>query len=213
MEKSIETIWKEGFLKNNALVTPKLNNLYKQKSRHILDKIKRMIKINLVAIVAGSTLFLVVSFFIGMPVVGISFFLICNVIIFVNRKLMHSLNKIDKNVNSYQYLKDFDGWLKEHLSLNRRMARLYYPLFFLTTVLGIWFSNYGQAAFKYILSKPNGIFLVNGIPFFWMLTVIIIACILGFFGGRLYNLDVRIVYGRVFKKLDEIITDIEELRS
>ncbi len=213
MEKSIETIWKEGFLKNDALVSPKVNNLYKQKSGHILDKIKRMIKINLVAIVVGSTLFLGFSIITGIPVVGISFFLICNVIVILNRKFMISLNRIDKNVNSYQYLKDFDGWLKEHLSFNRRMAHLYYPLFFLTTVLGIWFSHYGQAAFKYILSKPNGIFLVNGIPLYWMLTVIIIACILGFFGGRLYNLDVRVVYGRVFKKLDEIITDIEELRS
>jgi hypothetical protein len=31
MEKSIENIWKEGFLKNDALVAPTLNNLYNQK--------------------------------------------------------------------------------------------------------------------------------------------------------------------------------------
>lgn len=213
MEKSIETIWKEGFLKNDALVIPKLNNLYKQKSKHILDKIKRMIKINLVAIVVGSTVFLIISFFIGIPVVGIGFFLICNVIVLINRRLMQSLNKIDKNVNSYQYLKDFDGWLKEHLSLNRRMAYWYYPLFFLTTVLGIWFSYFGQAAFHSVLSRPNSIFLVNGIPVFWLLTVIIVACILGFLGGRIYNWDVHLVYGRVFKKLNELINDMEELRS
>jgi hypothetical protein len=30
MEKSIETIWKEGFLKNDALIAPKINNLYTQ---------------------------------------------------------------------------------------------------------------------------------------------------------------------------------------
>lgn len=213
MEKSIETIWKEGFLKNDALVIPKLNNLYKQKSKHILDKIKRMIQINLVAIVVGSTLFLVFSFFTGIPVLGIGYFLICNVIVFINRNLMRSLIEIDKNVNSYQYLKAFDGWLKGQLSLNRRMARLYFPLFFLTIVLGIWFSDYGHAAFKFILSRPNGIFLVNGIPVFWMLAVIVISCILGFFGGRIYNWDVQIIYGRVFKKLDELIDDIEELRS
>ena len=29
MEKSIESIWKEGFLKSDALVAPKLNDLYK----------------------------------------------------------------------------------------------------------------------------------------------------------------------------------------
>jgi len=51
MEKSIENIWKEGFLKNDALVVPKINNLYDQKSIHIIDKFKRMFKINLIAIV------------------------------------------------------------------------------------------------------------------------------------------------------------------
>jgi len=40
MEKSIETIWKEGFLESDALVAPKLNDLYNQKSIHIVDKFK-----------------------------------------------------------------------------------------------------------------------------------------------------------------------------
>ena len=31
MEKSIESIWKQGFLNSDALVAPKLNNLYNQK--------------------------------------------------------------------------------------------------------------------------------------------------------------------------------------
>ena len=51
MEKSIESIWKQGFLDNNAMVAPKLNNLYNQKSIHIIDKFKRMFKINLNALV------------------------------------------------------------------------------------------------------------------------------------------------------------------
>ena len=42
MEKSIESIWKEGFLQKNAMVAPKLNNLYNKKSIHIIDKFKRM---------------------------------------------------------------------------------------------------------------------------------------------------------------------------
>ena len=165
MEKSIETIWKEGFLKNDALVTPKLNNLYKQKSKHILDKIKRMIKINLVAIVAGSTLFLIFSILTGIPVFGIGFFLICNAIVILNRKWMISLNKIDKNANSYQYLKNFEGWLKEHLSFNRRMAHLYYPLFFLT--MPCWASGFhimDRQCLILFYQNINGIYLVNGIP-------------------------------------------------
>ena len=51
MEKSIETIWKEGFLKSDTLIAPKLNDLYNQKSKHVIDKFKRVFKINLIAIV------------------------------------------------------------------------------------------------------------------------------------------------------------------
>ena len=65
MERSIENIWKEGFLKSDALVAPKINNLYNQKSIHIIDKFKRMFKINLIAIIAFSFIFLIVSFFVG----------------------------------------------------------------------------------------------------------------------------------------------------
>ena len=54
MEKSIESIWKQGFLENDAMVAPKLNNLYNQKSIHIIDKFKRMFKINLNALVIFS---------------------------------------------------------------------------------------------------------------------------------------------------------------
>ena len=59
MEKSIENIWKEGFLKSDALVVPKINNLYNQKSKHITAKFERMFKINLIAIVVFSVVFLI----------------------------------------------------------------------------------------------------------------------------------------------------------
>ena len=54
MEKSIESIWKEGFLDNDALVAPTVNDLYNQKSEHIIEKFKRMFRINLKALVAGA---------------------------------------------------------------------------------------------------------------------------------------------------------------
>ncbi len=86
MEKSIESIWKQGFLNSDALVAPKLNNLYNQKSIHLIDKFKRMFKINLNAIVIGSLLFLGISFLIGIPFMGIGFFLTLSIIVIVNKK-------------------------------------------------------------------------------------------------------------------------------
>ena len=66
MEKSIEDMWKEGFLENNALVAPKVNNLYSQKSRNLIDKIKdRMNKYFMIMLVLS------VGFFASILVTGI----------------------------------------------------------------------------------------------------------------------------------------------
>ena len=218
MEKSIESIWKEGFLKSDALVAPKLNDLYNKKSTHLVDKYKRMFKINLIAIVVGSFLILGASIILKIPVMGVGYFFILNAIVIINRKLLPGLKKIDKNVSSYQFIKTFDSWIKENISLNRKMAGYYYPLFFLSVVLGIWFSNQngtpqGETLVnKMVLNYPD-LYLVFGIPLIGILGLILILFILAFFGGRIYNWDLNIGYGRVLKKLDELIADMEDLRS
>jgi hypothetical protein len=209
MEKSIETIWKEGFLAADALVAPKLNNLYTQKSIHIVEKFKRMFRTNLWAIVIGAILFLGLSFVVGLPVMGIMLLLIAGAIVLVNRILQKRLMEIDPNMNSYEYIKSFDRWLKEQIDINARMARFYYPFFFLAMVMGFWFSDYLPLITRHLPS----IYLVNGIPVFWILGVLIIMGILYAVGGRLYKWDLHIVYGRILKKLDEILSDMERLRG
>ena len=101
MEKSIETIWKEGFLHSDALIAPKLNNLYSKKSQHIVDKFTRMFRINLVAIVVGSFFIVGMSYLVQIPYMGIGLFIILNTLVIINKKLMRGLGKIDKNVNSF----------------------------------------------------------------------------------------------------------------
>ena len=41
MEKSIENVWTKGFENSNELLSPKSVNLYNQKSKLLIDKIKR----------------------------------------------------------------------------------------------------------------------------------------------------------------------------
>tara|TARA_R110001583_G_scaffold49099_1_gene153767 strand:+ start:27897 stop:28538 length:642 start_codon:yes stop_codon:yes gene_type:complete len=213
MEKSIETIWKDGFLNNNALVAPKVNNIYNLKSKHIISKFNRMFKRNLIGLVLGSSLFLIYSFFADILIMGIGTFIISNAIVIVNLKLMKKLKNIDKNVSSYNYLKAFDKWLKDQLRINRKLARIYYPLFFITAIAGIWFSGNFQTLLSEILGKPHQIYLINGFPILWMLPVILIAGLMAVFGDKIYNFDVNLIYGRIFRKLNEIIADIEELRK
>jgi hypothetical protein len=212
MEKSIELIWKEGFLENNAMVAPKLNNLYNKKSIHIIDKFKRMFKINLNALVVFSFFVLVISFLVKLPVMGVLMFILFNVLAIVNKGLFKGLEKIDKNVSSYQYLKSFDSWMQQQIAVNMKMSRYIYPYIFIAMVSGFWFSS----AFRETLNRVFGDYqpyMISGIPVYWVFGMLIIVILLAIFGGRIYKWDLNLVYGGVLRKLDELIKDMEDLRS
>ena len=112
----------------------------------------------------------------------------------------------------------FNKWLQEQLAINRKMARLYYPLFFLSIVVGFWFVDdegvsLGERLVGEVLYGFPDIYLVNGVPLIGIALVLIIAGLLALFGRRIYNMDVKIIYGRMFKKIEELIADLEELRN
>ena len=218
MEKSIEDIWKEGFLKSDALVAPKINNLYNQKSIHIIDKFKRMFRINLIAIVAFSFFFLIASYFVGIPLMGAIFFVALTVLVIINKRLFNGLEKIHKGASSYQYLKAFNQWIQKMIAINKKLAIFLYPTFFMSLVLGFWFIDaegmpLGERLVDEVLYGFPDIYLIQGIPLIAIIVIILIVGLLALFGGRIYLWDLNLVYGRVFKKLDELMADIESLRS
>jgi hypothetical protein len=212
MEKSIESIWKQGFLDNNAMVAPKLNNLYNQKSIHIIDKFKRMFKINLNALIIFSFLVLPLSFLVKIPVMGVLMFILLNVIVLVNKKVFKGLNKIDKNVSSYQYLKSFDEWMQAQIVLNMKMSRFIYPYVFIAMVSGFWFSSSIRESLNRIFGNYQP-YMLYEIPVYWVLVILLITITLGIFGGRIYKWDLNLVYGRIMKKLAELIADMEDLKN
>ena len=218
MEKSIESIWKEGFLAKDALIAPKINELYSQKSIHIIDKFSRMFKINLIAIVAFTLIFLIVSFFIGIPIMGIIFFAALNILVIINYRLLKGLEKIDKGESSYVYLKSFNQWIKMQVRINEQISRLLYPVIFLSFIIGFWFKdaegmNLGERLVNEIINSFPDIYLVFGIPLIAIVITVLILVLLVIFGGRIYKWDLNIVYGRVFKKLEELLADIESLKD
>ena len=218
MEKSIEDIWKEGFLKKEALVVPKINNLYSQKSIHIIDKFKKMFKINLIAIIIFSFIFLILSYFIGIPIMGIIFFVTLNVLVYINKPLLKDLENIEKGENSYQYLKAFNQWLQKLFTINKRISTFLYPIIFMSFLLGFWFKDAkGIFLGDRILNKiyvefPNTI-IIFGLPLIGVFMIVLILGLLSFFGARIYQWDFNIVYGRILKKLEELMSDIESLNE
>tara|TARA_B100000809_G_scaffold262606_1_gene313961 strand:- start:946 stop:1587 length:642 start_codon:yes stop_codon:yes gene_type:complete len=213
MEQSIESIWKTGFIDKGALIAPKVNNLYERKSTHLIDNFNRMFKINLNAIFIMSLVVLIGSYFVKIPVMGVGYFLLLNVILLVNRKLVKDLKKVDKNENSYGYLKSFNTWLTHQIDVNIKLARVYYPLFYLFMVLGFWFSTVDASIIENVLGETHIIYYAYGIPVYWVVGNGVIMILIRLFAKRLYKLDANLVYGRMFKKLKEIVSDIEELRA
>lgn len=212
MEKSIEHIWKHGFESENKLIIPKINDLYNRKSKHIVAKFKRMFKFNMWFLIIFSVLFLIYSFFNGFLFGGILVFILFNSLVLVNKNLFKTLKKINTNVSSFEYIISFDTWIKEQVAMNKKLAHFYYPLFFLSFMVGLWFSAGGQDLVKEILGRPHQITLVQGIPVYWVLTMTVITGLLGVFGGAIYKLDLYLMYGHIFKKLDELVSDINELK-
>lgn len=63
------------------------------------------------------------------------------------------------------------------------------------------------------MADSSHVYLVNGMPVPALTGVILVAALMALFAGPIYRFDVNLFYGRVFKKLHEILVDMEELRN
>ena len=218
MEKSIEKIWKEGFLKADALVVPKLNNLYDQKSVNFINKYKRMFRLNIIWIVVGACALIATTLLIGMPFLGVPMFLLLITMAIVDKKLLNGLNEIDQNETSYDYLKSFLNWWDRKNKVNILMAKILYPYAFFSVIIGLWLmevkeNTLGTLLVKEVLKEFPNTPLIFGVPQIGILGVLIIAFSLLFFSKKLYTWDVNLVYGRVMEKINTLVKDMEELRD
>jgi hypothetical protein len=218
MERSIETIWKEGFLKTDALVVPRLNNLYNQKSIDIVDKFKRMYKMNIIGLIAFTAFFLPTSFLVGLPYMGMSLSVVFLGTAFWGSKFKRNLDSINKNTDSYQYLSSFNDWTKEMVAFNAKTSRFSFSYIFLSMLNGFWFGSIGgdipgQNLVNELLRRYPDMIMVLGVPLFGLLGVLLIITLTTVFGPRLGKLDLDTVYGPILKRLDRLIAEMEELRA
>jgi len=218
MEKSIESIWKDGFLKKDALVVPKLNDLYNQKSIDIVDKFRRMYRINIIGLIVFAVVLLPIATITKIPYMGMPMFILFLTIAFFGSKFKKKLDNINKSLNSYQYLKTFDNWTKEMIEFNTKLSKYLYPYVFLSMVAGFWFGSFGgnipgeDLVNDLLINFPDMI-MVFGIPLFGLLGVLLVVTLLSIFGGRIGKWDVNIGYGRILRRLDTLLKDMEDLRA
>jgi hypothetical protein len=212
MGKSIETIWKKGFLDSDSLVAPKLNDLYNQKSKTIIDKFKRMMKINIYVIMVFAFLNWGLYAALGTPYTGVFIFFLLMGVCWISIKQRRTMKNIDASLSSYDYLKSFNSWLEMAISNNTKLMRFFYPLIFLAALMPIVQAlKAGEVTNAAILN--SGFHLIYGIPTFTWIIALVIAVLIYVFGGKIYKWDVNLAYSRIFRKLENMIAEMEELRN
>lgn len=218
MEKSIESIWKEGFLKNDALIAPRINNLYNQKSQHIVEKFKRMYEINIKAVFLFAFIILPFTFLTNIPYMGIPMFFVFMTMVIYSSKFKKKLDNIDTSENSYHYLHSFNKWVKEMVAFNTKISRFLYPVVFLAMASGFWFGSIGGdiPGDEFIqmlqIEFPN-MLMIFGVPFVLIICFFCILALLAYFGGKIGQWDLNLVYGGILIKLKRLLEEMEELRA
>jgi hypothetical protein len=214
MEKSIEAIWKEGFLNEKSLVAPKINDLYNQKSMHVVDKVKRMFRINIIVVLITAIVIPIVYYFLDVIWQGAASSVLILLTAWYGKWQMNSLKALDQGATSLDYLKSFDRWLKDVFSRSERIARFYYTLCFLIAISTVWsgWSKQEELILKMHQKYPGSIFIGN-IPLLALIIAGVATVLMFYFSDKIYKWDVRLMYGRVFDKLEETIAEMEKLKQ
>ena len=213
MDNSIEVIWKEGFLNEKSLVAPKINDLYNQRSKHLVDKMKRMYRINLVALVIMAIVFPIWYYFLGVVWQGVAISILMLFTGWYSIRQKRDIKTLDHGATSLEYLKAFDRLLKDALLKGEKVLRFTYPLYFLIAISVMWSVwNKGALTSKMYQKYPDVIFIGN-VPLFVWIIVGVATLLMLYFSARIYRWDVRLVYGRIFRKLKETIAEMEKLKQ
>ncbi|MEL6589784.1 MAG: hypothetical protein AAFQ68_06880 [Bacteroidota bacterium] len=214
MDNSIENIWKQGFLHQDALVAPRINDLYNQKSLHVIAQFRRMYRRNHIGILIAAALVLVISVLLQTFISGLILSLLLLGLVYYSRRQEEKLARIDKGDNSYRYLCALRDALEQIMDNFGRIYRWLYPLILLVFSWGIWQVEIGDFNLQEaVLSAIPDLTLIAGVPLLPASFVIGVAVVMGFMAERIFQEEVDVVYGQVLGKLHELISDMEELRQ
>ncbi|GLX78843.1 hypothetical protein tinsulaeT_21830 [Thalassotalea insulae] len=213
MTKSIETMWKQGFINEPHLTAPKINNLYNRKSQNMVDKLQHMFAINIKAIVVGSIIMLLMMSLIGAPWLGLYICVLLAPLVMIAKKELNKSYRLSKGQSSYDYLINFDHWLQSSIANYARYYKVFYPMFFIGMATQAIISNAGGKLISLLVQTLPTNIMLFGLPYYLVLALICLLLVITKYAEAFYRWDLNLIYGQQFKKLKELITDMEELRN
>lgn len=212
MEKSIEAIWKKGFLNEKSLVAPKINDLYNRRSMHLVDRMIRMFRLNLTIIVITAIVFPIIYYFLDAIWQGAAASVLLLLTAWYNKRQINSIKTLDQGTTSLDYLKSLDQWLKDVLLKSEKIARFSYPLYVLIAISTIGSAWNQQGLTLKIHQKFPDLIRTEDIPLFAQIIAAVAILLMFCFSVKIYKWEVRLMYGRVLDKLEETISEMEKLK-
>ena len=168
---------------------------------------------NIKAIMVGSVIMFVMMSLIGAPFLGLYIGCLLVPLIIIAKKELKKTVNLSKGQSSYDYLMSFNNWLKSSIETYSAYYKIFYPLFFLGMAIQGVVSKAGGKIIALLVEKLPTDIIILGLPYYLIVAIAIVTLIFARYAEALYHLDLNIVYGRQFKKLDELIADMEELRK
>ena len=205
MEKSIEKLWNESFFNEQSLVAPKINDLYNQKSKSIISKIKRTYEIDNKGLIPIAALVFIISIVFSQYIIGVYGTILILGLYFFNKKLLNRFNTIDIKSDNLTYLKNYRTIIDSVSTATKNIFMYIIPL----VVLSIFILGYlikDTSFLDRFISKDTAFIEVLGIGAVVAFTVFVIAMIV-------FKISTKILYGTLVSKLDDIIKEIEELKQ
>jgi uncharacterized membrane protein len=204
MEKSIETIWKEGFLKSINLHVPRLNDLYNQKSQHVTDDLIRKMRKEMWLMIPASIMPAIISIAVGNHFIwAIISFLITIPWFFIAKRHYQEIKNIDYTNNCYNYLKQIKEKLERITKFNQKLSVYSVPVILLPMLIYTYFNN---------IDKTFGEIVGNAELGGSNLWIFLFLPIMTLFSFVLFNFFFQ-VGNTIRKKINTMLLDMEELRG
>jgi hypothetical protein len=184
-----------------------------RKSRHIVDRIQRMLRINEIAITIGAPIMWVFLSAVGVPYTGAILWTAFMGLLVIRRLYVAKFDAPDNSLDTYHYLQAFQRWLKDRMARSKRVQRHFYAVAFLAFAIGVGASAIGQLLIRLIVESNPDLRLINGVPLVLIAGVAATAILVDLLGGVIFDFDVNLVYRSVFRKLDQMVAEMEELRG
>jgi hypothetical protein len=202
MDKSIEEIWSEGFQDEKYLIPPVINDLYNKKSILTVDKLQSVSKKDNWSIIPLSIITLIFFIIKSKLLFGLYISALMLSLFFLNRKKLKFLYTINTSQSCFQYLGKLQEMIKNNVKSTTRLLGFGLPFFgYLGLCIFIFESNMENFILETYSSKQ---LLIKSIIILMSLSVI------GIISFRLAN---YLVYGRLIKKIDEMIDELNLLKK